>query len=84
MLIIHCAVCGPRSREEFAFGGEAPNVPDHVVDPAARNLDYVWFYDNVEGPSTERWFHTAGCHRWTTVRRDTRTDRVLGDRVLGE
>ena len=25
----------------------------------------------------ERWFHAAGCRRWLTLRRDTRTDEVL-------
>ena len=29
------------------------------------------------GPSTERWFHHAGCRRWLTLRRDTRTDEIL-------
>lgn len=80
MLFIPCAHCGARSREEFAFGGEMPTVPDWVTDPAERNVDYVWFYDNVEGTTTERWFHTAGCHRWTTVLRDTVTDTVLQGR----
>jgi sarcosine oxidase subunit delta len=81
MLFISCVNCGSRSVEEYAFGGELPTVPDDVTDPQARNVDYVWFYDNIEGPSVERWFHTAGCRRWTTVRRDTRVDRVLPDSV---
>ena len=25
----------------------------------------------------ERWFHEFGCRRWSTIRRDTRTDAVL-------
>jgi sarcosine oxidase, subunit delta len=77
MLILQCPICGPRSREEFAFGGEQPRVPDWVSDPGDRNVDHVWFYDNVEGPTIERWFHTAGCRRWHTAHRDTSTDRLL-------
>jgi sarcosine oxidase delta subunit len=34
-------------------------------------------HDNLEGITTERWFHAAGCRRWLTLRRDTRTDRVV-------
>jgi sarcosine oxidase, subunit delta len=77
MLYLNCPVCGSRSREEFAFGGEFPTVPDNVTDPEARNVDYVWFYDNVDGPSKERWFHTAGCRRWHTAERNTTTDTLL-------
>ncbi len=34
-------------------------------------------FDNVAGVTTERWFHAAGCRRWVTIRRDTRTDQVV-------
>jgi sarcosine oxidase delta subunit len=27
--------------------------------------------------SPERWFHSAGCRRWLTVRRDTSADIVV-------
>jgi sarcosine oxidase, subunit delta len=77
MLWIPCPTCGERPVEEFRFGGEIPNVPNHVVGDDERNVDYVWFYNNPEGPSTERWFHDFGCRRWMTVRRDTGADRVL-------
>jgi heterotetrameric sarcosine oxidase delta subunit len=63
--------------EEFRFGGELPHVPDHITDPGQRDLDWAWMLDNAEGPSIERWFHEAGCRRWHTVRRDTRTDELL-------
>ena len=77
MLWLPCSNCGRRPVEEFIFGGEL-RVPDEaIVDPAARDLDYVWMQDNPEGISTERWFHAAGCRRWLTVRRDTATDTVV-------
>jgi heterotetrameric sarcosine oxidase delta subunit len=77
MLWITCPLCGPRPAEEFRSGGEVPTVPDHITESGARNLDYVWMYDNVAGVATERWFHEAGCRRWHTARRDTRTDRFV-------
>ncbi len=77
MLWLPCPNCGPRPVEEFTFGGEL-RVPDEaIVDPAARDLDYAWMQDNLQGASTERWFHAAGCRRWLTVRRDTATDTVV-------
>jgi len=77
MLWITCPTCGERPVNEFRFGGELPHVPDSITHPADRNLDWVWMQDNVDGITTERWFHAAGCRRWLTLRRDTRTDRVV-------
>lgn len=76
---ITCPNCGPRPVEEYRFGGEIPAVPDSVEGADARNVDYVWFFNNPQGPEVERWFHDAGCRRWLTLRRDTATDRVLPD-----
>ena len=55
----------------------AAAVPDSITDPDARNVDWVWMQDNVDGMTTERWFHAAGCRRWLTLRRDTTTDAVV-------
>jgi sarcosine oxidase, subunit delta len=77
MLWITCPNCGDRPVEEYRFGGELPTVPDHVTDPDERDPDYVWFFDNVKGSSTERWFHHAGCRRWLTLQRDTTNDHIL-------
>jgi sarcosine oxidase subunit delta len=32
--------------------------------------------DNAAGPQRERWFHFAGCRRWLTIERDTRTNEI--------
>lgn len=77
MLWITCPNCGERPVTEYRFGGEIPAVPERITDPDARNLDYVWMQSNLAGVTTERWFHAAGCRRWLTLRRDTRTDRVV-------
>ncbi len=74
---IPCPHCGPRPIQEFVHG-EIPVVPDAITDPDARDLDRAFMRGNVEGPITERWFHTYGCRRWLTLRRDTRTDEILG------
>ncbi len=76
-LVIPCPNCGSRPVEEFVYG-EVPLVPESITDPDARDLDRAFMHGNPEGPVVERWFHAAGCRRWTTVRRDTRTDQVLG------
>jgi heterotetrameric sarcosine oxidase delta subunit len=77
MLWITCPTCGERPVSEFRFGGELPHVPDRITDEGERNLDRVWMQDNVDGVTTERWFHAAGCRRWLTLRRNTTTDRVV-------
>lgn len=74
---IHCKNCGHRPIEEFFFG-EIPVVPESITDPDERDVDRAFMHENAEGPVVERWFHAYGCRRWTTVERDTRTDRVLG------
>ncbi len=77
--MIPCPNCGLRGVEEYRFGGEFPTVPDSVTDAEARNVDYVWFFDNVNGRTKERWFHDAGCRRWLTLQRDTTTDTPISD-----
>lgn len=77
MLTIPCPICGPRPVEEFRFGGEWPEPPASMTDPFERDLDRVWFFTNTHGVQTERWFHSGGCHRWATYRRNTGTDRVV-------
>jgi heterotetrameric sarcosine oxidase delta subunit len=77
MLWLECPRCGRRPIDEFAFGGERRPVPDWIEGNEARNVDEVWMFDNLEGVTTERWFHAAGCRRWLTVRRDTATDTVV-------
>jgi heterotetrameric sarcosine oxidase delta subunit len=74
-LRITCPHCGVRAVEEFVYG-EIPTPPDTLTDPDARDLDRAFMHTNTEGLVTERWFHTAGCRRWLTVRRDTRTNVI--------
>jgi len=77
MLWLACPRCGRRPLDEFTFGGERRTTPDWITDPDDRDFDEVWVFENPDGPTTERWFHAAGCRRWLTIRRDTETDTVL-------
>ncbi|MBA2255523.1 MAG: sarcosine oxidase subunit delta [Chloroflexi bacterium] len=74
---ITCPRCGGRPVEEYRFGGEVRGAAAWITDAALRDVDYVWMYDNIEGVTTERWFHGAGCRRWLTIRRDTTTDTIV-------
>jgi heterotetrameric sarcosine oxidase delta subunit len=76
-LRIRCPHCGVRAVEEFIFG-EIPATPDSLTDPDARDIDRAFMHTNTEGVVTERWFHSAGCRRWLTVQRDTRTNDIKG------
>ena len=76
MLRLPCPTCGVRPVTEFRYG-EIPSVPNTITDPMARDLDRAYMRDNLAGVVTERWFHEAGCRRWLTLRRDTRTDQIL-------
>ena len=76
---IDCPNCGPRSYHEFSFGGE---LRPYDAD-ASLEEDYAstWLRRNAAGPQEERWFHFAGCRRWLTVERDTRTNEVARERT---
>ena len=75
-LRLECPHCGVRAVEEFTYG-EIPSPPESLLDPDARDLDRAFMHTNTEGVVTERWFHTAGCRRWFTARRDSRTNELL-------
>lgn len=76
---IDCPNCGPRSYHEFSFGGE---LRAYDAD-ASMDEDYAstWLRRNAAGPQEERWFHLAGCRRWLTVERDTRTNNLARERT---
>ena len=73
-LEVPCPRCGPRSVEEFTFGGElrALSSPD-----PERDFARVYLRENAPGPQQERWFHAFGCRRWLTVTRDTVENRIV-------
>jgi heterotetrameric sarcosine oxidase delta subunit len=84
-LLIDCPNCGSRPFTEFWFGGELgspPPVPGAPTDAGAE-FARVWLRGNVAGEQRERWFHYAGCRRWLTAQRDTRTNQMQGSHENG-
>ena len=79
MLRINCPHCGVRDGTEFRFGGETG-----VVRPRGSDCGdwarYLYWRRNIVGEQSERWLHVSGCLRWLEVRRDTRTNTILGVR----
>jgi heterotetrameric sarcosine oxidase delta subunit len=73
--LINCSNCRPRSYHEFRFGGEMS---------ASDDISRLWLRRNVAGEQVERWFHEAGCWRWSTHPRETMTNTFLSaaDNVL--
>jgi len=75
-LLIPCPNCGLRPYSEFWCSGELPEGGHgSAVDPES-DFARTWLRRNVAGPQRERWFHHAGCRRWLTLTRDTRTNAV--------
>lgn len=75
---ITCPHCGERSLDEYLYLGDA-NVarPDPAApDAAAQFYTYGYERRNVAGPHKELWYHSAGCHAWLVVERDTRTHEI--------
>ena len=73
---IRCPNCGPRACSEFSYNGEVRPL----ADPAASDEDEIarlWLRRNVAGLQRERWFHAAGCRRFVTLTRDTRTNLIV-------
>ena len=72
---IRCPNCGPRPCSEFSYHGEVRPLADPAASEEAE-IARLWFRRNVTGLQRERWFHAAGCRRFVTVTRDTRTNII--------
>ena len=75
---IPCPLCGERDAREFSYLGDASvKRPDPASSDASRAfIDYVYLRDNPAGALREYWYHTAGCHSWLVVTRDTLTHKI--------
>jgi len=82
---ITCPYCGERALEEFTYRGDATVTRPESLEPAAAEAwaDYVYFRDNPAGPPQEHWHHSAGCHAWLKVTRDTRTHEIIAVEFTG-
>ena len=75
MLLIPCPWCGPRSEDEFEYGGDATiECPDGVSD--ADWVRYLYLRKNPKGHHVEWWFHQNGCGSWFRAVRDTVDHRI--------
>jgi heterotetrameric sarcosine oxidase delta subunit len=73
--MIPCPQCGLREYTEFTFGGELRDVGSADIEA---DFERVYLSDNAPGIQAERWFHTQGCRRWLSIRRDTVTNEIHG------
>ncbi|KFC75721.1 Sarcosine oxidase, delta subunit, heterotetrameric [Bosea sp. LC85] len=74
---ITCPHCGARDVQEFTYLGDAnPQRPEGMATTEAAMHDYVYQRDNPAGRHRELWYHSAGCHAWLVVTRDTRTHAI--------
>jgi len=77
---IPCPCCGERDSREFSYLGDAtarrPNAA--AANSERAFFDYVYLRDNRAGEHEELWYHTAGCHSWLVVTRNTLTHEITG------
>ncbi len=75
---INCPYCGERSLDEFVYQGDASLTRPDPSAPNAADAIYTYGYErtNVAGVHQELWYHSAGCHAWLVVSRDTRTHAI--------
>ena len=76
---IKCPYCGERALEEFTYRGDATVKRPESIDESAREawVDYVYLRDNPAGLHKELWHHSAGCHAWLEVTRDTTSHEIV-------
>lgn len=77
MIRLTCPHCGPRSVQEFRYGGELnprPQAPEAAADAAW--AEYIYMRDNRMGVQTEWWYHRAGCGSWFLAERHTKSNVV--------
>jgi sarcosine oxidase subunit delta len=80
---INCPFCGERGLQEFSYLGDAAPIrpSDGGSAPNEAWFSYVYLRDNIAGSSRELWYHSAGCHAWLVVTRDTRDHTILAVEV---
>lgn len=86
MMYIACPYCGPRSEEEFVWGG-----PAHLVRPGpaeavsdAEWTEYLHMRANTKGGDAERWCHVHGCGQWFNVVRSSVTHEITATYRMAE
>jgi sarcosine oxidase subunit delta len=83
MKLITCPVNGPRSLQEFAFGGEVRPMPDPGASSDAEWADYVFNRSCAPGVQKEWWYHVPS-GVWFIAERDTEKDEFLKTYLPGQ
>ena len=64
-------LCGMRSQNEFAYGGDAsvkrPELNKEVSDKEWD--DFVYNRKSLRGKHLELWHHVSGCRQWFKLKR---------------
>lgn len=70
---ISCPHCGDRGLDEYVYHGDASvSRPDFSAPTAMEDfVRYVYERVNPAGDHKELWYHSAGCHAWLVVTRNT-------------
>jgi len=76
MKLMTCPINGRRAISEFAYGGEARQMPDPATASDQAWADYVFNRSGVPGVKQEWWCHTPS-GVWFIAERDTTTDTIL-------
>jgi sarcosine oxidase subunit delta len=84
MQIFTCPFCGPRTENEFHYGGEAGNLRPDVGDvPAERWSSYLYMRTNPKGRTREVWLHMT-CGEFFVMERDTVSHQVFAATALSD
>ncbi len=73
---IDCPYCGPRSVDEFSYGGDATIKRPETSTDADDWVDYTYLRDNPNGWHLEYWHHISGCRAWLVVSRNTSSHQI--------
>lgn len=79
---ITCPLCGARDLREFSYTGDAVYLDRPAPEAGIEAWDdYLHLRDNPAGPTTELWYHGAGCTAWLVVERDTVSHQISSVRL---
>jgi len=84
MILVPCPHCGPRNVAEFRHVGEAIARPDPASATPAQWRGYLYLRRNPAGPTTEMWYHRAGCRAYFAAERHTVTNEFRRTWLPGE
>lgn len=75
MKMMPCPLNGLRNINEFVYGGEVRDMPDHHSCSDRQWADYVFYADNQIQVVTEWWLHAPSGY-WFIAERHTGSDEI--------